>query len=190
MRLFLLIFFLSVYGFTQAQERVVYPNVDVYNKDGSLKGRGKIIAISTATYTVHYDGCPDTKDEVVDTSLTKPTDTLSKSDPSLDIIHGKWNLLLYDYPKDYKPNPATPPLQINAAGTYQWNDVYNKPGVISMWYQYPKLPGATKGADAHNCVVIMDRYQQFWRCYVDEKDNKLHIEKFCSDFSREGERIN
>jgi hypothetical protein len=169
-------------------ERIIYPRVNVFNPDGTIRTRGNIVEVSGSTYKIHVDGCNAEKDFVVDTSLTKPVFDIPKDDSSLAVIHGRWDLRRFEYPADYKWDGKEAPLQINPTGTYVWYDVYGKPAIISGWYQYPKLPGATKGADAYNCIVIMDRFQQFYRTYVGP-DNKLHIQRFCNDTQVTGERI-
>lgn len=187
MCLFILTVFIGIDCFAQ-QEQIIYPHVDVFNKDGSIRGRGKIIEVGGSKYKIRFDGCDERKDVTVDTSLTKRAYEIQKTDSSLSPIFGTWDLRRYDYPKDFVPNTKEPPLTIQAGGLVIWNDAYGKPGVISNWYQYAKLPGAAEGADAHNCVVIMDRYQQFYRAYVDT-NGKLRIQRFCSDQTIEGTRL-
>ena len=186
--LFILLLIAGVNCFAQPSEQTIYPHVDVFNKDGSIRGRGKIIAIAGREYQVRFDGCPDNKDFKVDSSLTKKALAIEKTDSSLMPIFGNWDLRRYEYPDNYVVDQKQPPLKIEPGGLVVWFDVYGKPGVISSWYQYAKLPGATEGFDAHNCVVIMDRYQQFYRAYVDA-GGKLQIQRFCSDKIIEGTRI-
>ena len=174
-----------------AFQYALYARVDVYNSDGSPKGKGWISGfVNKKEYKVHLLGCTDHNDEIFDTSRIKGSLMPGIADPDLKALTGKWNLLMYEYPGDYQPGPQSPPpLEINADGTYTWYDVYNKPPFITNWVACGKIAGAKQGSThSYNGVLIIDRYQQVYKVFTDKQDHVI-LQRLCSEGMKEGTRI-
>lgn len=168
----------------------MYERVDVYNPDGSAKGKGWIAGFpNKEKYKVHFFGCTSQNDETIDTALIKKSLATDLNDPEIKAIMGKWNVQLFDYPAGYNPDPKTPPLQVNEDGSYTWYDIYNKPPFITNWVTCAKVPGAVDGSPhSLNGLLIIDRYQQVYKVYIDKEDH-LILQRLCSEGLKEGTRI-
>lgn len=194
MKFVLSLFFivLGLSGFAQPSptEYVINSRVDVYNKDGSVRARGTVkYFIASGRYKIRFDGCFEQSDEILDVAVLKPAAEIQKTDSTLVPMFGKWKLHAYEYPNSLSSDTnSVVPLEIDADGKYIWYDVYNKPPIISAWIPYAKLNGVKTGADSVNGLIITDRYERYWKVYMDRDDHIL-VKRMCSNENREADRI-
>ncbi len=171
-------------------EYMMNSRVEILSKDGTPKARGTVKqVIGSGRYKVQPDGCFDAKSEIVGIAQLRPAAIIEKTDSSLLSTTGNWEVFAYEYPKDYKYKGATSvPLEIKSDGTYVWYDAYNNPPIINVWLPYAKLDGAKKDSDLFNSIILMDRYEMYWKAYVD-KENRLVVKRLCSETVKRGDRI-
>ena len=163
--------------------------VDAFKENGEAIGRGSVIQIvSGEKYKIRLDGCFEKNDVVVKVDNLKTAVNLEKDDSSLTGIFGKWQLLAYNYPKDFTGlvnNGTEPPLTIKQDGTYTWYDEYNKPSIIGNWYAYAKMEGVKEGPNSYNGVILTDKTNLFWKVYTGG-DGNIPALRMCGTETRDG----
>jgi hypothetical protein len=177
--------------------------VDVYFADGRGKNRGTILmAMANGRYKIRYAGCTKTWDEVVDALAVKPPPALARSDARIRFLVGKWVMFTPSYPntvihddqviREYGTGAKSPPLQINADGTYVWYFDFGKPPVKGRWIVDSKTPKTDMGTQSVDGVLVDDPTGQPWKVYrwrpPHDKLDRITTQQMCSGVTDIGQR--
>lgn len=176
--------------------------IPVYSKD---KGsRGTIIGIgANGQYKVHRDGCGEHWDAFVDREELHPATTISKADPEIKFLIGKWAMFTPSYPntitngntiyREYGMGAKAPPLEINSDGTYVWYFDYGKPPVKGEWTPHAKIEATKYGTEVWNGVIIKDPKGGEWKVHrwkpEGDNDDRITAQTMCSGMTVDGRRI-
>jgi len=178
--------------------------VDVFAADNPGKGaRGTIIAGAGGSYKVHYDGCTPNFDAVVDRGDLHPIATISVDAPEIKFLVGSWKLFTPSYPttvvhgntiyREYGMGAQTPPLRINADGTYVWYDEYKQPPVKGRWTTDAKVEGSKTWHNFVDGVVIKDSKGGQWKVYrwklAGDNEDRITVHVLCSGTNKIATRI-
>lgn len=172
-----------------------------YSKDKGT--RGTIIEAVDGRYKIHYDGCGDYRDAFIDREALYPAATISTDAPDIKFLTGKWAMFTPSYPntivsgsnvyREYGMGAKSPPLQINADGTFVWYFDYGKPPVKGKWTPHAKIEGAKYGTEVWNGVIIKDPNGGEWKVYrwKSPRDNEDHVtaQTMCSGMTMIGTRL-
>ena len=177
--------------------------VDVFYDATHGKNRATVLESAPGKYKVHYEGCTATWDEWVDRLALHAPATLAPGSADVTFLFGKWAMFTPSYPntvlhgddlyREYGPGGKSPPLQINADGSYVWYFDFGKPPVTGKWRADAKVPGADMGTQAYAGVIIDDPARQPWKVYriVSKTDTEDRIEarRMCSGEVDMGTRL-
>jgi hypothetical protein len=178
--------------------------VDVfYAGSGEGKGHATVLEVQNGSYKVHYDGCKAYFDEVVDRGIVRPFSTLAPGSLEVKFLVGAWAMFTPSYPntvvrgtdvfREYGPGAKSPPLQINADGTYVWNFDFGKEPVKGKWETDAKMPGAKMGTGVDDGILIKDPSGQPWKVHrwttADKTIDRIEARLMCSGETMIGSRI-
>jgi len=184
--------------------------VDVYfanHPPTSGKGRGTVLEVGDSRYKIHFDGCKAYLDGWEDRMSVRPEATISAGDPEIKFLIGNWAMFTPSYPntvvrgdnvyRQYGMGAKSPPVQINADGTYVWHFDFGKPPVRGKWKTHSKVgerieSEGTSRSVTDSGLVIKDPSGQEWKVYrwtmPDGKD-RITAQLMCSGESMIGSRI-
>jgi hypothetical protein len=126
-------------------------------------------------------------DEWVDRLAVLEPATISKEAAEIKFLTGKWSMFTPSYAntvikgenvyRQYGPGAKSPPLEINADGSYVWHFDFSNPPVKGRWITDAKVPGADMGTQSENGILIKDATGQEWKVYrrVVKGDSEDHI---------------
>ena len=156
--------------------------------------RGNVIQVNGNKYKVHYRGCTSTFDEWKDGSLLRPAATISKAAPEITYLFGKWRTTTVAVGGNYVVWAKTPGIQINADGSYIWNQPDGKPAVRGRWEADAKVTLAKEGTPKFDGVIVKDadgvEWKAFkWKVPVPDGQDHIELDRLCSGMSEVGTRV-
>lgn len=168
--------------------------VDVYLSGGvEGKNRGTIIEINGGQIKVRYDGCAEKDDVWENAALTRSAATISKDDPQIKFLFGKWSMTTVGISDAVIAWGKSPGIQINSDGTYVWYQQAGKPPVKGKWTTHAAIEGARFGTETENGILLTDANGYEWKMYrrKSTSDNADHItiRMMCQGTTQIGTRV-
>jgi hypothetical protein len=163
--------------------------VDVYYNATQGWNRGKIVGSNGNRVTVRFIGCD--RDEIVDRSQIHSPAEVAKNAPAISFLFARWALTKVGTSSFNTAWGKADGIQINADGTYIWDQGAGKQPVRGSWVTDAKVPSTDNGTQFYDGVLVKDAQGRDWKVFkwtVKGYPDGIEAQRMCSGEAVVGSR--